>query len=139
LNLKEESSRRTFLIGFAGIVLVYSLYYLLVRDSQQFYHIPRKIRHVYKFLSVIYVYGIGMWALKKYSGAVWMIAVWHFVHLVLILFLLLIGFVDWFYIPLSFKWKHLGASAHEFLISPVLYCIAGIVHRSFFSECSNKL
>ncbi len=82
----------------------------------------------------MYVYGIGMWVFSNYNNAAWMLAVWHLVHLVLICFLLLIGLIDWFLIPLSFAWKHLGASAHEFLISPALYIIAGIVHTYSFSQ-----
>lgn len=86
----------------------------------------------------MYVYGIGMWVFSYYSNATWMIAVWHVVHLVLISFLVLLGIIDWFLMPVSFAWKHLGGSAHEFLISPALYIIAGIAHNYFILPPEKK-
>lgn len=119
--------KRYLWIGLAGILLVYSLYYLLLRDNHLFYRIPRKFRHVYKFLTVVWVYGIGSWALEK-MRALWMYGLWHAIHLILITALLMIGVADWLQGGLPFGWKHIGASIHELLISPVLYVAMVVVN-----------
>lgn len=93
---------------------------------------------MFKFLSVIYVYAIGMWAFSKYKQAEWMLATWHIVHIILIGFLLLLGMIDWLFMPLNFAWKHLGGSAHEFLISPALYMIAGIAYACLQSQQNER-
>jgi hypothetical protein len=120
---------RFFWLGLAGILFVYSLYYLLLRDNHEFYQVPRKFRHVYKFLSVVWVYGIGSWALEK-MRALWMYELWHLIHLTLIGFLLGVGAFDWWTGGLSFGWKHIAASIHEILISPVLYTGMVLVNLS---------
>lgn len=125
-----------FWIGLAGILLVYSLYYLLLRDTHIFYAVPRRLRHVYKFLSVVWVYGIGSSALEK-MRALWMYGLWHAIHLILIAALLLIGGADWLSGSLSFGWKHIGASIHELLISPVLY-VAMVVVNSRVKRVSSR-
>ncbi len=86
----------------------------------------------------MYVYGIGTWVFSSFKHATWMLGVWHIVHLVLIGFLVLLGLIDWFFVPLSFAWKHLGGSAHEFLISPALYIIAGIAYNYFLLQPEKK-
>ena len=119
--------KQVFWIGLSGIVLVYSLYYLLLRDSGHFYAVPRKFRHVYKLLTVAWVYGIGSWSLERMK-ALWMYGLWHLVHLVLIGFLIVLGCIDWGIGGLPFGWKHIAASIHELLISPVLYVAMVIVN-----------
>lgn len=109
-----------FWLGLLGIVLVYSIYYLFLRDTDYFFNLPRKLRHVYKLASVVWVYAVGSWALHKFSPA-WISQLWHFIHIVLLAFLITVGLIDWFVNGVPFLWKHLAASVHEILISPVLY------------------
>lgn len=112
--------KKYFWLGLLGILTVYTLYYLFLRDSSYFFHLPRKLRHVYKLLSVAWVYAVGSWALQKFCPA-WINHLWHAFHIVLLSFLIVVGAIDWSTGGVPFLWKHLAATVHEILISPVLY------------------
>jgi hypothetical protein len=111
-------------------MVIYSLYYLLLRDTSYFFSFPRKLRHVYKLVGVVWVYGFGSWALQKICP-VWMNQLWHIIHILLLSFLIVVGVIDWSIGSVSFSWKHLAATIHEILISPVLYVSMVIVSERF--------
>lgn len=118
--------KKRYILGLLAILVVYSIFNLLVGDSPDAYGIPRKLRHVLKFLTVGLVYAIGSLALKRtYDG--WMLQLWHLVHIVLLFLLLVIGGWDWLIQPVSYTFKRLANSIQEFLISPVLYLAMGVI------------
>lgn len=116
-----------FIIGLLAITAVYFLYNVFLVDVDYYLAIPRKWRHVNKFGSILIVYGIGTWALKKYTVS-WMMQIWHLVYVVILCILLLIGFYDWSIGIISFKIRNIASSLHELLISPVFYVVMGIIN-----------
>ncbi len=118
LNL---TNKRFYLIGgFIAIVIVYSLYNIYLVDVNYYNQIPRKLRHINRFLSILIVYGIGTYALKKYTVN-WMMLVWHALHVVVIFLLLLLGVYDWTFGQASVQVRNMANTFHEFLISPIFY------------------
>ncbi len=114
-----------FFIGLFAIVIVYSLYNIYF-DLTSVPDIPGKWKHVNKLFFVLIVYTIGTIALKKYT-VVWMMQIWHLVHIVFISLLLLIGAYDWYNGSITDQLRNIANSVHEFLISPVLYVSMGII------------
>ena len=126
------NNRRVYLIGgFLAIFLIYSLYNIFLLDVNYYNEIPRKIRHLNKFLAILLVYGIGTLALKKYTVD-WMMLVWHLLHIAVILFLLVIGLYDWTFGVISDKLRNIASTFLEFLISPVFYAAIAIVNNRLF-------
>ena len=116
--------------GFILIVIIYSLYNLYLVDVNYYNAIPRKVRHICKFLSVLSIYLVGTYALKKYT-ADWMMYVWHLLHVIFISTLLLMGIYDWSFGELSDQTRNIANTLFEFLISPVIYIGAGILNNKF--------
>jgi len=114
-----------FFIGLFSIVIVYSLYNIYF-DLTSVPGIPGKWKHVNKLFFVLIVYTIGTIALKKYT-VVWMMQIWHLVHIVFISLLLLIGAYDWYNGSITDQLRNIANSVHEFLISPVIYVSMGII------------
>lgn len=110
---------KRFVLPLIGIIIVYSIYYLFF-EGYYYWGVPRKLKHVGRVLSVLGVYGIGTWSLRKVADA-WMMNLWHLVHTVLIAVLFLIGLYDWTIHMVSFPMKKFAASLHEFLISPIFF------------------
>lgn len=117
-----------FLFGLVAITLVYSLYHIYF-DLTYVPDISGKWKHVNKFAFVLIVYAIGTFVLRKYKIA-WMMQVWHFLHIVFISALLLIGFYDWYNGSITDQIRNIANSIHEFLISPALYVGMGILQFS---------
>src|ERR1700744_6595230 len=92
--MPKLSNRQFYWIGFMVIVVIYSLYNLYLVDVGSYQDIPRKARHIGKFAAILTIYSTGTFALRKYT-AEWMMFVWHLVHIVIIILLLLLGSYDW--------------------------------------------
>src|SRR5471030_2272372 len=82
-------------IGFIIIVIVYSVYNLLLVDINEYHYTLRKEDYIYKLLCILVIYGAGTFGLKKYA-ADWMMYVWHLVHIVIIILLLLAASYNYF-------------------------------------------
>ena len=115
------------MIGLLAITLIYILYNLFLVDVDYYQSIPRKIRHINKFGSILLVYGIGTWTLKKNTIG-WMMLIWHFVYAVTAIALILIGLYDWRFGISSIQLRNIASSLHEFLISPILFVGMGILN-----------
>ena len=128
--MKQETSkeRNKYLQGFFCILLIYSAYYLLFADRADTVLIPRKWRHVIKFLSTFTVYLIGTYHLGKQREK-WMQHLWHLIHISLLGTISAIGIYDWVFGMVSYSVKEIAASIQEFLISPMLYIAMGIINR----------
>lgn len=123
-------ARRKFFYFFLGlliIALIYSLYNIFLVDVNYYNDIPRKVRHVNKFLCILAVYGIGTLFLRK-NMAPWMMQIWHIIHIIAIVFLLIIGVLDWTLGTTTQEVRNIASTLLEVLISPVLYVAMGIVN-----------
>lgn len=124
------SNRQIYWAGFIIIVIIYSVYNLYLADSTYYQDIPRKLRHVAKFASILLIYLTGTFALKRYT-ADWMMYIWHLMHIVIISALLLIGIYDWTFGQISDQFRNIADTLFEFLISPVIYIAVGILNNKF--------
>ena len=113
------------------ILVTYTLVQLL------FYHPIIKIplfflqyRQLLRWFTIAVIYLTGVIVLKRTDEA-WLKFIWHFIHLLLIFFLLLIAFVEYFIHPVSYGIRASVAPIVEFLVSPLLYMGAGVVYMSF--------
>lgn len=127
---KSRHKHRTFFIGLLAIIIVYSLYNIYLTDTDYYYFIPRIIRHFAGLGCVLLVYGIGTFSLKKYTIG-WIMLIWHLFHAVLIVLLVLIGIYAWGWWPIGIQWHNLALTMFEFLISPALYIIMGLLNSRF--------
>ena len=127
---KINDKRAWYWGGFIIIVVIYSLYNLYLVDVDYYQSIPRKVRHISKFLSILSIYCVGTFALKRYT-AEWMMYVWHLLHIVIISILLLMGIYDWMFGELSDQFRNIANTLFEFLISPVIYIAVGILNNKF--------
>ncbi len=128
--MSKIKKRTYFWVGFIIIVVIYSLYNLYLVDVNYYQSIPRKVRHICKFATILSIYGIGTVALKKYTTA-WMMYIWHLLHVIIISILLLIGIYDWTFGEISVQFRNVAATLFEFLISPVIYIAVGILSSKF--------
>jgi hypothetical protein len=99
-------------------------------DVGYYQDIPRKIRHIGKFVAILTIYATGTFALRKYT-ADWMMFIWHLVHIVIITLLLFVGAYDWIFGELSFRMRNVANTLFEFLISPLIYIGVGILNTTF--------
>jgi uncharacterized membrane protein len=127
---KLSNKLRWYWIGFIIIVIIYSLYNLYLVDVNYYQSIPRKVRHIGKFICILSIYGTGTLALRKYTVA-WMMYLWHLIHIVIITILLLIGLYDWAFGEISVQFRNVAGTLFEFLISPVIYIAVGILNSKF--------
>lgn len=127
---KIKNTRVYFWAGFTIIVVIYSLYNLYLVDVNYYESIPRKVRHICKFLAILSIYATGTYALKKYTAG-WMMYVWHLLHIVIISVLVLIGIYDWSFGEISAQFRNVADTLFEFLISPVIYVAVGILNTTF--------
>lgn len=135
-----KSNKRKYLVGLFCTVAIYSLYYVYLVDNVNIdlYQIPRKIRHVIKFVTTIAVYIIGSFHLGQIKEK-WMAILWHIVHISLLFTITSFGLYDWFIYPLTLSAKNLAQSMQEFLISPVLYATMGILNNKInYTPIENK-
>lgn len=119
-----KSERSRWIGGLVVILVIYSLYYLLFADTDVSW-IPRKVRHVIKFVTTIAVYLVGTYHLGELRDK-WMSHGWHFIHISLLCIITLVGVYDWTFGMVSQPVKDMTVTMQEFLISPVLYVGMGI-------------
>lgn len=119
---------KQFWIGLFVLFSIYTLYYLFFIESSYYYEIPRKLRHVIKFSTLIIVYFIGLVHLK-FGKSPWMRTLWHIVHIFGISLLTIIGLYDWFINNTGPKTRIYMSTVNEFLISPTLYVSMGILNK----------
>ena len=132
--MTAPASKRTYLIGgFIGIILVYSLYNMYLVDVNYYDQIPRKVRHIARFLSIVMVYGIGLYTLKKAMEG-WVINIWNIIYLVFASLLILIGLYDWGTGGASNQIRNIANTLHEFLISPVLFVALYIIYTKLLRK-----
>lgn len=128
--MRKLTNRQIYWIGFIVIVVIYSLYNLYLVDVGYYQAIPRRVRHMGKFAAILIIYTTGTFALRKYT-AEWMMFIWHVVHIVIIILLLLIGAYDWIFGEISAQMRNVANTLFEFLISPLIYIAVGILNTTF--------
>jgi hypothetical protein len=122
------ANRGGYLIGgFIAIVLVYSLYNIYLVDVSYYDQIPRKVRHIARFLSIVMVYGIGIYTLKK-CMSLWVTNLWNSIYLAVTIILIIIGGYDWATGGALTPIRNVANTLHEFLISPILFVVLYIIH-----------
>jgi hypothetical protein len=115
-----------FILGFLAITLIYSLYNIFLVDINYYEAIPKKIRHINRVAAILIIYGIGTYALYKFTVE-WMMQIWHLIHVAGIAILLIIGLYDWSSGGISYQLRNMANSINEFLISPALFTAMGIL------------
>jgi len=123
-----QSEKNKWITGLVLILVVYSLFYVFFADRADTYLIPRKTRHIIKFVTTITVYLVGTFHLGKLKDK-WMSDLWHRIHISLLIIITVIGLYDWTFGMVSIKTKEIAASMQEFLISPVLYFAMGLINK----------
>ena len=135
--MQKPTNKRSYIIaGFVAIVLVYSLYNIYLVDVNYYNDIPRKVRHINRFVSVLLVYGIGIYTLKKYMEG-WVIGLWNSIYLIATLLLLIIGVYDWSIGGAPAQVRNIANTLHDFLISPILYAVVYIIHDKLLPARKN--
>ena len=119
---------RKFWTGLIIILVIYTCYYLFFMDTSYVTEIPRKIRHVIKFTTLITIYLIGVRQLSLERIA-WMKTIWHVIHLTGIFLLISLGAFDWIIRPLPYSVRQVMGAINEFLIGPTLFVSMGILHH----------
>lgn len=119
---------KKFWIGLTIILIIYTLFYLFFKDASYVAQIPRKTRHVIKFLVLITIYGLGVWHLAL-DKIIWMKTLWHLIHLSGIFFLLSLGAYDWIIHPLPMFMREVMDVINEFLIGPTLFVGMGLLQQ----------
>jgi len=122
----QRNKKLFFFSGLFIIIVLYTLYNVFLEDATYYRSIPRKIRHVLRFATILSVYGIGIFVLYRFAVN-WMSQVWNLIYLVAITFLLIIGLYDWNYGLASHSTRDFADSLTELLISPVLFVVMGII------------
>lgn len=120
--------KRGLLLGLIQLMVIYTAMYLFFYEAPYLYEIPRKLRHLIKFCSLIGVYFLGTYHLR-FEKQKWMGALWHMVHMSGISFVVLVGVFDWLIHPTSQAIRLLAQQINEFLISPVLFVAMGLLEK----------
>lgn len=123
--LKDFSTKR-FWWGLLAILFIYSAFYLLLAENKAALVIPVGIRHVLRMAVVFAVYFTGTFFLGKLPQK-WLKQLWHIIHLTLISILILLWVWHFALAHLPLNLRRLGFSIHEFLISPLLYLVTGMM------------
>lgn len=123
--------------GLIVVLLAYTLVQLL------FYHpliqLPQFVktnRQLLRWVTITIVYIAGVLVLRR-TNEDWLIFVWHLIHLLLIVYLLLIAVIEYFIMPVPYGIRASVAPLVEFLISPLLYMGIGIVFLSMHDATIN--
>ncbi|MCG9899107.1 MAG: hypothetical protein MH132_03820 [Hydrotalea sp.] len=120
--------KRGLWLGLLQLMVIYTAMYLFFYEAPYFADIPRKLRHLIKFSSLIGVYLLGTYHLR-FEKQRWMGALWHIVHISGISFVLSMGAFDWLVHPTSQAVRLLAHQINEFLISPVLFVAMGLLEK----------
>jgi hypothetical protein len=123
------NKRRFILIGLSFIAIIYLLYNIFLVDASYYENIPRTIRHLFRFLSIILVFGAGYFSLKNY-GVKWIIDLWNVMYFIIVPLLVLTGLYDLFIGPAPVELKNISKTLHEFLISPVFFVAILIISKN---------
>jgi hypothetical protein len=119
-----------FIIGLVVIGIVFSFYNLYLLDDAWFFEaISRPERHVIKFVSVLVVYSMGVYAFAGRPPG-WLLQLWNVLYAALLVLLVLMGAYDTLLREFSPHIRGLGVSLHVFLISPVPYVFVGIIGKA---------
>jgi hypothetical protein len=124
---------KKFWMGLVIILVIYTLFYLFFRDTSYLALIPRKIRHIIKFIVLITIYLVGVWHLSL-DKITWMKTLWHLIHLSGIAFLVLLGAYDWIIQPMPMFMRELMDAVNEFLIAPTLFVVMGLLQRFLLKD-----
>jgi hypothetical protein len=111
---------RKFWMGLIIILVIYTLFYLFFKDANYVGLIPRKIRHIIKFVVLITIYLVGVWHLSL-DKITWMKTLWHLIHISGIVFLVFLGAYDWLIHPMPQFMREVMDAVNEFLIGPTLF------------------
>lgn len=128
MNLYQSDKTR-FISGLIVIIIIYSCYYIYFAENNALAFLPRKTRHIIKFLTTISVYFVGTFHLGRLKDS-WMSVLWHLIHISGLCIIALIGLYDWFIMEVSLNAKQLVSGIQEILISPVLYVAMGLLNKS---------
>lgn len=124
-----NNKRAYFLLGFLLISVVYALYNIYLVEVNNYADIPKKIRGVYRLLSIVTVYVIGFYFLKKYNSS-WIRVFWNALYITIVSLLILIGIYDWSSGHTLSPAKDISSTFYTLLISPLLYTTLLIVNRT---------
>jgi hypothetical protein len=116
---------KTFWRGFLYLNIIYFLVWIFFYEAPYLEEIPRKLRHIIKFVVLISVYFIGSFHLKN-NAKKWMFSIWHLIHISGILLISFCGLFDWLVSPINFKIREFLLQLNEFLIAPVLFVVMAI-------------
>jgi hypothetical protein len=131
--MKYNNLLYRFLVGLALILIVHSFFYLFFVENPNIQDVPRKIRHVIKFVTTVLVYFIGTNYLSKLEAR-WMFILWHFIHLSFLFVITSVGLYDWFFGVVDINTREFVASMQEILISPVFYVGMEIVNQKLVEK-----
>jgi|GEM_PF-1112475 len=119
------------LVVLAVYTFVQLLFYHPLFTAPEFF---KSFRQPLRWLTITIVYVTGVQVLKR-TEEDWLKFIWHFIHLLLIFYLLLIAFVEYFIMPVPYGIRASVAPIIEFLISPLLYMGLGVVF--FYMQMHN--
>jgi hypothetical protein len=119
---------KKFWMGLTSILIVFTLFHLFFKETTYVAFIPRKLRHIIKFVVLIKIYLLGVWHLSL-DKITWMKTLWHLIHLSGIAFLVLLGAYDWLIQPMPMFMRELLDAVNEFLIAPTLFVVMGLLQK----------
>ena len=133
---KPKSQKFWLLVSLSAMMLVYSIYFLLVREPfiQQHWPLNRKVRHVVQWVGILLVYAFGIVYFKKCPQQ-WQLQLWNILHWIFIPLLALLGLYDWATtngLPIGLRL--LAQSFGEALISPVFFVSIMLLQRLIAKE-----
>jgi len=124
---------KNFWRGLLFILLAYTVVQLLVYQHLfVFDEYIALFRQPIRWLTITFVYMVGARMLKS-TDELWLLTIWHFVHITLIGYLLIVSFFEYFVRAVPYGIRASVAPIIEFLISPVLYMCAGLIFHTIES------
>ena len=115
--------------GLLAIVLVYSFYYIYILDPLFIATSAQMTRRILRVVSFFLVYGIGLAAIRQGGLPHWLVRTWHILYGTGLLIVVVCGLCAGWLPTYSQSFLDLTFTFLEFLISPVLYVIVGIIDR----------
>lgn len=123
--------------GFIVVLVAYSIIYLTDYSSVLILpHNPVLAKQITRWFAIALVYGSGIFVLRK-TKVIWLSSLWHLIHLALFGYLLMIGFYELLIAPVPYAIRASVAPIVEFLISPFLYLLMGVLHHTLIISQSN--
>ncbi len=113
-----------------GLVLITGLYifYYLFFVYYLFHEMPLQAMHVSKFLFVIVVFGVGWFGFRGGTDP-WLLQSWRAVYAFFSFLFFFLWAYDTLHGRLPLQVREVTDSLLEFLISPILYVVLGILKR----------